>query len=216
MDCAHVALFELKLKSNWFHTYESKGEMVGLDITILVAVLKCIEDSHTLEIYTDADGDVLNIAFLSDEQGVFNKYYKIPLIDLDLEQLVVPETEWPLDLHINSQSLGKLVDELSNFGTELKFNCNEKEIELTSKGDLGKMSVNIGMDQCEEYSIEENGQLNVTYGLKYVKWICQFMKLSENTWLHLSDELPMKIIYKMDIDEENYIHFFLAPKMENY
>jgi len=216
MDSAHVALFELNLKKDWFHTYESEGEMVGLDMNMLVAVLKCIEDSHTLEIYTDDNGDVLNIAFLSDEKGVFNKYYKLPLIDLDLEQLIVPETEWPLDLHIKSQSLEKLVDELSNFGTELKFDCDEKEIKLTSEGDMGKMSVNIGMDQCEEYSIEENSQMNVTYGLKYVQWICQFMKLSENIWLHLSDELPMRIIYKMDVDEENYIHFFLAPKIEDF
>ena len=216
MDSAHVALFELILKQNWFHTYESEGEVIGLDLKIFAAVLKCIEESHKLELFTDQNGDILNVTFLSEEKGVFNKYYKLPLIDLDLQQLVVPETEWPLDLHIKSHALEKLVDELNNFGLELKFNCNEDEIELSSEGDMGKMSVNIGMDECEEYSLEDGITMNVTYGLKYVQWICQFMKLSENIWLHLSDQLPMRILYEMDVDKENYIHFFLAPKMDDY
>ena len=165
---------------------------------------------------TSKDNQTKNYYYITHTFLLFNKYYKLPLIDLDLQQLVVPETEWPLDLHIKSHALEKLVDELNNFGLELKFNCNEHEIKLSSEGDMGKMSVNIGMDECEEYSLEDGITMNVTYGLKYVQWICQFMKLSENIWLHLSDQLPMRILYEMDVDKENYIHFFLAPKMDDY
>tara|TARA_B100000686_G_C16616115_1_gene876545 strand:- start:171 stop:944 length:774 start_codon:yes stop_codon:yes gene_type:complete len=213
MDQNHISLFELILQKSWFSSYNVKNDLIlGLNCSILFLVFNCIEEDQKLNLLVDDNGDKLQISFTCENDEIFDKFYEIPLMDINNELLAIPDVEWPMDLTINIQSFSKIIDQLSIFGIDIKFVCEETQIELFSNGDNGKMSVKLDLDNVEEYSIEEGTVLNIIYPLVYVKWICQFMKLSEIVDIHCSENMPMKVFYKLEGDD-NYLQFFLAPKI---
>ena len=65
----------------------------------------------------------------------------------------------------------------------------------------------------------------MTFGIEYLLKMVSFSKLNGITKLHFGKEYPMKLQYNLDFamdqeddDEEesqNYIRFFLAPKIED-
>ena len=76
-----------------------------------------------------------------------------------------------------------------------------------------KMSVEIKNDDLSEFSIVEDESLNLSFSLHYLHCICMYQKISKEISIHLCDNFPLKIAY--DLGEQAYIHFYLAPKMND-
>lgn len=214
MDSGQVSLFELQLQKNWFDEYEATGEVLGLNCGVLHAVFNGMEADHELQLYTEEDGDVLFMNLTSDENGVFDKLYEISLIDLEQHMLSVPNTYWELDLQLKSQSFAKIIDQLTQFGDDIKLSCTEEKIELSTKGNNGCMSVQIAIDDVGEYSIEEGKAFESSFSSNYIHWITQFSKLSEDMDIHFKENSPIQMRYIIH-EKDNYFRFFLAPKIDD-
>ena len=93
------------------------------------------------------------------------------------------------------------------------------------------MEVKIKEELITEYSTDENFEkLSVVFGMEIIKSFTLFSKLNGNTWLHISRNLPLKIMFSLedwkdkkaeDEDNEedekvnNFIKFYAAPKCED-
>ena len=86
----------------------------------------------------------------------------------------------------------------------------------------GKMEIK--MDTQEESDI----QLELVYGVEYLKNICQFSKVNNNLELSTGENFPLKIRYDLSIwcdkindedndyiEHDNGITFYVAPKNED-
>jgi proliferating cell nuclear antigen PCNA len=238
MDSGHICMCEMKLASSWFDDYECEGEHVlGLNTRILAMVTSCFDEKQSLSWkYTGSTSDNLIISYKSkDEQSKeFNKDFEVPLIELDTEIMQVPEdSEWMMDIVIMSKRFTKIMSQFEMFGEEFTCKGTEDNLTFTARGDFGKVSACVDNDNLEEYSIAEDSTVEVSYALKYMKLITSFSKMSERTIANFSDSLPLRVQYTMDvssssddeIDEigienmdecENYIRFFLAPKVDDF
>jgi len=175
---------------------------------ILFSVLNCYEKGHILKLNADENGDKMEIHLEGEE--VMDKHFKIPLYDLSVERLVVPDAEYVADVKLETNTYVKLIDELSKFNDNVRISLKEDEIHFNAEGDI---KMNAAMDDFIEYAIEEGESFDISLSLKYLQWMCSFSKLSSEIDIHFSKELPMKMSYPMG---ENYVRFFLAPKMEDY
>ena len=61
--------------------------------------------------------------------------------------------------------------------------------------------------------VEEDLEFTCSYSLKQISNMAQFFKLTGDLYLNISNDMPFKLLYKLD--EENYLRFFLAPKVLN-
>jgi proliferating cell nuclear antigen len=66
------------------------------------------------------------------------------------------------------------------------------------------------MESCE---VEENANFKCSYNLKIISNMAQFQKLTNDVFLHISPEMPFQLIY--NLDDNNYVRFFLAPKISD-
>jgi len=211
MDASQISMVELNIKKEWFDQYDiTIDQIFGVHIETFDKILSCIDKNYTIELNIQENTDKLNIV-LSD--GKIIKDYDMNLIDLDTEIFDIPEVEYTADIILESSVFKDYITELILFGDDLNLVCNEKEIVLSSEGDDGKSKIIINQDYLEEYGIEEEANINLSFSIKIIKIISNFVKLNKLTNIHVSEDKPLKIEYNLDEGELNKLTFFLAPKI---
>ena len=224
MDSGHVALFELALKKEWFTSYEVDGEVtLGINCELIAKVLNCLTNNQTISMDYDTKKDNLTISLIPREgESGMKKEFKMPLMDLSSEILEIPDAEYTADLEIESQEFYHLIDEMSIFGDTLGVNFNCDEVKFTGKGNLGEMTAVIKEDDIIMYAVEEGADMSIEYAMSYLKTFTCFSRVNSIVKIHMSDNIPMKIQYDMEDNEdedtevENYLRFYLAPKLEDF
>lgn len=218
MDNAAVCIFEIILPASWFNEYNLKegSVVIGINTGILYKVLSAKDKSQTIQLNTSDDH--LSIHFVSTEdsssKNVFDKHFEIPLLDVQTDLMEIPDMEHQAELTIPSNTFANLINQLKNFGDTMKVLCSEEKISLESFSiDLGKMSVEVSIDDLESFAIEEEKTMDLGFSLKYLHDIALYQKISKNIELGISDNVPLKATYVLD--EGAYMNFYLAPKIDD-
>ena len=147
MDSSHACLFEIQLNPEWFDVYEvEKNCMLGINCELIFKIFNCLGENQKVDIEYDDTKDNLCISLLpiEGEKGI-EKIFELPLINMEVDMLDVPDTEWSADIEMLSSEFSQLIDQLSIFGNDLAIKCND-EITLTGSGEHGKMNARIKND----------------------------------------------------------------------
>ena len=219
MDPSQIGLFEFLLVKSWFEQYDiTKTITLGISCELFSKMLNCLEKSHHIEMIFEEEGDSMEVKLLSQEKGEVNKCFTLPLMDIDSEIMGIPNTEYTADLQIKSLLFEKIIGQLLVFAETVSIRCTEEDISLktTKESALleGEMEVNINFEDMTEYIIEEEADITLRFSLKYMKWIVQFAKLSQDTNIHFKLDIPMKVTYKLG--EGSFIQFYLAPQFDEF
>jgi len=218
MDKSHVCLFDIKICSTWFSSYEyneNDSNKICVDTTIFHNVLSINQEHHTIFIHYEGDADSVNIDLIietPDAKGDFDKFFKLPLADLDAELLCIPEVDYDAEFSIPSKKICEIASQLLLFGDTINVKCSEEKIDLASSGINGEMSVNIPIDDLSEFSISEGETIDLHYSLNYIQKMCLTTKLSSEIEFGISGEFPMRIKY--DLGDCSKVVFFIAPKID--
>jgi proliferating cell nuclear antigen PCNA len=203
MDASHVCLLDTSITvsfhSTFFHT-----------------ILSMVQEQQTIFIEYQEDADVILIQLIAnveETKGDFNKFFTLPLLDIDNNLLDIPVVEYDAEFTILAKKMGELVSQLSNFGDVINIKCNEEAIHVGTKGVGGEMMVHIPMDDLSEFSISEGDELCMSYSLHYIHKMCVTTKLSADIHFSISHEYPLKIHY--DLGNDSSIAFYMAPKIED-
>ena len=214
MDKSQVCLFEVKIQSDWFEKYElneEDGKNICINSQITHNILSMNQEQDSITIHYEGETDSLEID-LTNSKGEFNKFFKIPLAEIESELLSIPNVDYDVEFSINSKKMGEIISQLSTFGDVINFNCSEEKIDLISKGDGGEMLVNIPIDDLSEFSISEGDIIDISYSLNYINKMCITTKLSPEIGFSISAEMPLRIKY--DLGNNSTVMFFIAPKVE--
>jgi len=220
MDKSHVCLFDVKIRDNWFSTYEfeeSDPENICVDSHTFHTIISKVHETQSIILYFEGKSDILNIDFLTsssntNNKGEYNKYFKIPLVDFDSEIMEIPEADYDVEFSIAAKKICEITSQMLLFGSDINFTCSEEEINLITTGMNGEMLVKVPIDDLTEYSIVENETFDLKYSLSYIDKMCLTNKLSNEIQFFISADCPMKIKY--DLGDDSSVIFYIAPKIE--
>jgi len=221
MDNSHIILYEVTLIKTWFANYEllsSEYSSICLDSTIFQNVLSITQENDTIILYYDgsSEPDSLHIDLENSNKGEYSKYFKIPLVDLDMELMNIPDTEYTADFSIPSKKITEITNQLMKFGGDtLDIKCMDEKIDITSSGGSCEMLVSISMDDLSEYSIVEEETVELSFSLNTLNKMCLTNKLTKEILFSVSNDIPMKIAYYLDNENGNKVIFYVAPKVKN-
>ena len=217
MDKGHVCLFDIKIMASWFDKYEqipNDKSNICIHTHTLHNVLSMNQEQHSIIIHyiPDPEPETIHIDLINEQNsaGDFNKYFKIPIADIEIDLLDIPNSEYDADFLINAKKIQELCSQLLIFGDIVNIKCSEEKINLISTGVNGEMLVNIPMEDLTEFSISEGEYLDICYSLHYIQKMCLTSKLSNDIAFSLSNNFPMKIKYNLDSD--SYVQLFIAAK----
>jgi proliferating cell nuclear antigen PCNA len=220
MDDSHVCVYELFLQGSWFDVWNPEfnntlEHRFGIYLPIFNKMLNIWTNLHTIKLESQ-EGDNLDIHITSKiEKGAFNNIFALPLMDIEVDCLTIPETEYEVDIIMKSSQFKSTLDSLSQFSETLDISCDDKKLLLKSNSTEGSMKVEIDMENIELLAVVEGETVESSFAIKYITHMCQFHKLSNNVEIHMSPELPIQLIYNIGNDEKNKMRFYLAPKISD-
>ena len=199
--------------------------VVGVNCEILFKCVSSLEEGQTISFEHPRGSDKIYLNFESDKSVA--KYFELPLITIDTENLEVPEVEYTVaDLELNSEKLNKWINQISIFGEEVTFKFKDSKLFLSAKSATnGIMEIKMDTEESPDTNI------SLVYGVEYLKNICQFSKVNNELELSTGEDFPLKVRYDLSIwcdkieyqdndDEDelvpdNSITFYVAPKNED-
>jgi proliferating cell nuclear antigen len=217
MDTSHISIFELNIPSSWFDEYSvNKDVTLGINTLLMFKILSTREKTQSIHIIAEeGDVDVLEMAF-SSEKVIFNKAFQIPLVDLDADQLNIPEMEYEAEFSLPAADFSQLVNQLKLFGDNIDISCSEEVIALHTKtSDSGKMSVKIKIDDLTSFEIEEGKELDISFSLNHLCNIMQFNKIASDVNIGITSGNPLKTKFVISETENAYIVMYLAPRIDD-
>jgi proliferating cell nuclear antigen len=232
MDSARISILEISLPAKWFCKYKCDQSVVlGINASVMYKILSSKDKNQSIQLQYKSGEDKLNIHMCSLDKGQnatvtstsgFDRYFEAPLMDIEAEYLNIPEIEYQMEMSLPSSIFSTMIHQLRGFGESLDIHCNEDNIRFTANTqENGSMSVDIRMDDLIEFSIEEECQLDMSFGLQFLQSVCTYSKISKTVNVKIHSEYPIRIeypLYLIGINTEEdcgYIHFFLAPKIKD-
>ena len=220
MDKSHICLADIQIKDNWFSKYKCiNNTKISVDSTHFAIIInyalkhEIIEINFAQDLDSNSDPDKLYINFLNgkENKSAFDHFFELDLIDIEEDNLNIPDVEYEVDFIIESKKFVDVLSELNTFGHNLNIKCNENVLELNANDESAKIKVNIPIDELNEFAIEEDGNLNVSFSLNHLCKMCTSTKLDSKINVSLSVEYPMLLRYSLG-DDSN-VSFYIAPKI---
>lgn len=237
MDSSKISVLEIVILSSWFDFYSCQYESIkfGINTGILYKILSSKEKTQTIHFeynMEDEDGNqdklFVNMESTMEEntddiisknnKHVYNRYFEVPLIDLENELMEIPDIDYEAEISLPSINFAILIYQLKGFGDVLNIKCNENDIQFISKStESGSMRVEIKIDELTGFSIIEGENINVSFGLQHLHTISSYSKISKTVELKIRRDYPIRIDYLFgdSFDKEGSIKFFLSPKIED-
>lgn len=219
MDKSHICLFDIIIKNKWFDFFQINNNdimKICFDSDIFYSIISNKSNDNELLIHFNDESDFLHIDLKvkeSTKKTDVNKYFKIPLLEYEYEELSLPSVDYDAEFTVSSKQIYDITSQMLQFGTDILLLCSEDTINLKSTSTTGEMLVNISIEDLEEYSITEGEKLELLYSLNYIHKTCLTNKLSNNIRFSLSKEYPMKIEY--NLGDDSSLLFYIAPKISN-
>jgi proliferating cell nuclear antigen PCNA len=219
MDSARVSIFEIEIAAEWFDEYKRDSDQnlcLGINSSILYKILNTRDKTQSLSIiYSEDNSDKLEIRFTSGSKSVFDKHFAAPLIDIEEQIMEIPENESHAEISINATNFANTISQLKLFGDTVDISCSEEEILFCSNSvDVGQMTVQIGMDDLDEFSINDGANLKLSFSLTHLHNICMYHKICKDLNIKWINEYPMQLTYNID-DSQVKLRFYLAPKFND-
>ena len=217
IDGKHIALVHIRYDAKKFDFYYCERDLsIGINIANTLKVLKNISQNDTLQLFvTRSDFDKAGIRIQNAEKGAVHEFY-IKLMDLDDNDIDIPETEFTSIISMPSSDLHNLCKQYKEFATEIDIKSVGDQVIFSFTGDQtnGKSILN-NNDNClivqkaTESDINHDEIIQARFMLKYLALFSKAYNLSNTVEIFLKNDYP--IILKYSIADLGTLKYCLAP-----
>eukprot|EP01026_Neomeris_dumetosa_P027284 TRINITY_DN221_c0_g1_i1.p2 TRINITY_DN221_c0_g1~~TRINITY_DN221_c0_g1_i1.p2 ORF type:complete len:265 (-),score=35.63 TRINITY_DN221_c0_g1_i1:242-1036(-) len=217
MDSSHVSLVCLELKEDGFVNYRCDRPMsMGLNVKNMQVLLRAAEADDKLTMRARDDPDTIEFVFESESQERMMDF-EMKLMDIDPEQLGVPDQKYAAQVKLSSAMFTKICRDFGAIGDTMSISVSKAGITFSTCGDIGRANMNLmaggAPDSDDAVEIMMNEPVSATFGLKFLNTFTKAQPLSERVLLCIAADVPIVVGY--NIDQIGSIKYFLAPKLED-
>jgi len=144
--------------------------------------------------------------------------YELRLMDLDVEQLGIPEQDYQATFTMPSSEFTKIVKDLLIIGESVTIDVKKSSVTFKAEGEIGKSEVHLEKgeaigDNDEAFELEVNDPIELSFATQYLKKFTAAGPLSRDVTIALSPDVPMVISY--EVEDFGHLKYFLAPKIDD-
>jgi proliferating cell nuclear antigen len=204
LDTARTSLIDMFLPSDNFEEYTCDGNIdCGVNMTNMYKLLKTITVNDVLVISINSK-EFMNIEIHSEQKKTSTKF-ELKLLDINENQIEVPETEMTIITPIPSVDFQRICRDMSNIGDELEIHRGGKSLKLVCKGDFANQETEI---QC----VDESPNLSGTYSLKYMNIFTKATSMCSTVQI-MQEKQNRFLILKYNVANLGDLKFYLATKV---
>merc|ERR1719494_115912 len=207
----------MSLSREAFELYRCDRNLVlGMNMANLSRILRCANNNDILTLKAEDSAD--NITFIIESlSGEKVSEYEMKLIDIDSENLGIPDQDYDAIVKLPSNELQRICRDLSQLSDSILISCTKDGIKFSTSADNTSGNITLrqtsSVDDSEESKVEVqlNDPITLTFALRYLNLFAKATPLSKTVSLSLSKDSPLVCEYKM---EGGHLRYYLAPKFE--
>jgi len=213
LDSSHVSMIFLKLnKEDCLEYMCIEPVRLGINLKTLTSILQTGKESDNVVIENN-ELDSLNIVIQNDSRKI---EYEIKLMEIVMEDLFIPELEYPISLITTSGYFYNLLESISVIGSDdVNIKINSGKMIISGNGQLGNTRIELDSDEKnKDYKLECNdNELDQRFALVFIVKSKKIGDISKKIKINMGDSIPIQMEYK--IGEKSDIKYMLAPKIED-
>ncbi|XP_067113980.1 proliferating cell nuclear antigen-like [Osmerus mordax] len=216
MNPSHVSLVQLNLRSDGFKIYRCDRNLaIGVNVASLYKIVRCAGNEDTVTLCVRDKADCLFLTFETESEYKVSDYV-MKLMDLDVEQLCIPERDYSCVVRMPSKEFARICRHMTQIGDAVMITCVEGGVSFSASGKLGtgniKLSQNSSVHEDEAVIVEINKPVQLIFALHYLNVFTRATPLSKTVWLSMSADIPLVVEY--NIKDMGHIKYFLPPKID--
>uniref|UniRef100_A0A914CTG2 DNA sliding clamp PCNA n=1 Tax=Acrobeloides nanus TaxID=290746 RepID=A0A914CTG2_9BILA len=176
---------------------------IGISVANLIRALKCASNDDSCMIrYNDDEGDTVLFTFV-DEKRDRSQDVTVKLMDIDADQLGIPEQEYSAIIEMPSSEFQKTCRDLAMFSDSIVITATKGGVTFKSHGDTGgstlvyNSSSSADDDDSGKIFFEVKEPVNVTFSIKYLNQFAKAASLSNRVRLSICSDVPIAIEYNI-------------------
>lgn len=215
MDSSHICLLQTKLPSTLLTEYDGGdgeySEYLGVTYKYLVKIIGSFASPKSITLEKQLDTDRLSL-IIETEDGVSE--FEIRLMDIETDELTIPELEYDVVADVSFKTLQKAVGQAETLEAE--------DIDLvwdTSKEDKKQLRVRYSTDMVNAdvivYTSEEGCDTTTKVSLigKFPKRLFAVGQMSSTIKVGFSEDLP--VMFREDHGDDGYTIMYVAPRVSD-
>lgn len=215
MDSSHVSLVSLNLRSDGFEHFRCDRPLsMGMNLSNMAKMLKCANNDDIITMKAEDQGDSVTFMLETPNQDRISDF-ELKLMDIDSEQLGIPDTDYAATVKLPSVEFQRIVRDLSGIGDTVDIYVTKDGVKFSTSGDIGSANITVRQNAesgaFESTVIDLNEPVMLTFALRYLNSFTKATPLSNMVTICMSKELPVVIEYR--IADMGHISFYLAPKI---
>lgn len=220
MDAAHVALVSMLLRQSGFEPYRcDRSRTLGIPVAHMHKIIKCGDNTDTLTLASQDDGDSLNFTFESVNQEKTSTF-QMKLLDIDADTMSIPEKEYDAVVVMSSTEFQRICRDMSMLGEVVRIGVTKEGVSFSAAGDVGKATIKLAQgagdvdnEKNVGLTVDLNQPVELSFALHYLNQFCKATALSTSVTLSMSDDTPLVVEYR--IGDMGYIRYYLAFKIDD-
>lgn len=213
MDSSHVSMVVVNVHNTLFDEYElPEGEIqVGMGLKSLNNILRLVGDKDQLQIAYDPKKDnVINVQF-ANVQKKRNYDFDLKLMDIDNDELEVPEMQFTHGLNLVSTDFYQMVNDCVVFGDTVKLAIGGDKLVTSVQGEHANSFMSL---DGEAMLVNEGDPVSMKLALRYLQMFSKGKDVSKKVRLRALEGVPIEVTYPMDEGGKSTLTFYLAPKID--
>jgi len=215
LDKDHVLAVHVRINGDKLNKYFcEKPVALGVNMKIFYQLIKIIEKDDILTLSHEEDSNRLGI-FISNESRKIKTRYYLNLMDGNKEHRNLPDIVYDSVVMIPAETFHKICRHMSEWSKEIEIKCTDSQLTLSCEGDAVDQTTTIGESTDGlVFTRNENPEAIIEglFSLKYLILFTKCSKLCEVIHVHLQNDLPLTIVYK--IGSIGDIKLCLAPSTQ--
>lgn len=225
VDGNHVALVHVRYEAENFDKYYCERDLsIGINIANILKILKNVTPNDTLQLFVKRDNyDEAGIRIQNSEKGISHEFY-LKLLDLDDNDIDIPETEFSNVITMPSADLHGLCKQYKEFSTQIDIKSVGDQVIFKFDGDetRGSSCLQNNENGLTVTKAPQIGSTNVSdddeivqakFLLKYLVLFTKAYNLCNNVEILLKNNYPM--VLKYSIADLGTLKYCLAPIVED-
>lgn len=200
IDPANVAMVRFKLPKNSFSQFEVGNEVLGINLDDLKKILRRCGSGSSLILEKKENTLHLQI------QDKIKRNFTLALIEIESEDKPMPNLEYSSRVELNSSDFVDSIEDCVVVSDACSFIVKEGKFIIEAKG-LNSARSEFSSDEA----VINAEECKSRYSLEYLQKFIKSAKLCEKTSINFANEHPLKIDFKQESMELN---FLLAPRVE--
>lgn len=199
VDPSQIVLVNYAIPKSAFDEFEVEPTFVGIDLVELNKIMQRILPKDKM--LMNVDDNELHIKL----EGEISRSFKLPLIDVNDEEINIPATKFDAVIEINARILKEVLKDAQLFGSSVVLRVKGSQLVIEARGSHGNMHALI--KETKNLTVKSPTEVVSKYSLNFFVNALREADPAKNVRIELKSDAPMKVNYKIG---EGDIQFLLA------